>query len=297
MSAIICCVLILLGILLPLILISDLVVVQSLNLYRTAGPQIDELVQKGSSGALGKIMNSYAGQYLTNYGITIEIKPMLLKGLKYFGSVMPGLMHSFSRTTAGIAFDLFIIVFSLFYFLKDGEYILQKARDIIPISKDNKDKIISRFKSMSNATLKGILFVAFIQSFLATMILWIFGVQAWLLWGIVMLVLSTIPFVGTSAVLIPAGIIKIVTGDIFQGIAIIILSIFFISLIDNVLRPRIIGRRVGMHNLLVFFSIIGGIFSFGPAGLIIGPLIITVFQSVLEIYKVEFESQVNYSNK
>jgi predicted PurR-regulated permease PerM len=150
---------------------------------------------------------------------------------------------------------------------------------------------------MTNAVVKGILFIAFLQTALATLTLWLFGIKAWLLWGMVMLILSVIPFAGTGIVLIPSGIIKIMAGDVWQGIAIICISVGFISMIDNVLRPRIIGQRAGMHDLLVFFSIIGGIFTFGPAGFIIGPLFAAVFLTILEIYKIEFQSEIEVSKK
>ncbi|MFH0948293.1 MAG: AI-2E family transporter [Elusimicrobiota bacterium] len=296
LASLLSCLIILMVILLPLIFIFNLVIVQSVEFYRTSGHEIEGIIQKGSTGIIGEITNSFIGKHLSAYNITIDWKSIIEKILNFFNSAIIKYINMSSVATAGVIFDLFIIMFSLFYFLRDGERMLTKIKDIIPLSDEYKDRIISRFYSMTNITVKGILFIAFLQSVLATLTLWVFGVKAWLLWGIVILIFSAIPFVGTGAVLIPAGIIKIISGDIGQGIAIMIISVFFISLIDNVLRPRIIGQSAGMHDLLVFFSIIGGIVSFGPAGLIIGPLIAAIFLTILEIYKIEFRSQIEHSN-
>ncbi len=297
-SALLCCAIVVIGILLPLIFISRLVIVQSVELYRTAGPQIDNIIQQGSAGIIGKIMDSFIGKWILAHNITIEWKPILISSLDFFGSALTNFINKSSRATLSVIFNMFVILFSLFYFLRDGEKLLVKIRELIPIREKYKDRIIARFYLMFNATIKGILFIAFLQSFLATMTLYFFGVKTWLLWGIVMFVFSVIPFLGTGAVLIPAGIIKIITGDFVSGIAIIIISFFFISLIDNFLRPILIGQRAGMHDLLVFFSTIGGIVSFGPAGFIIGPLIASIFLTILEIYKIEFQPSLReYPNE
>jgi predicted PurR-regulated permease PerM len=109
-----------------------------------------------------------------------------------------------------------------------------------------------------------------------------------------MLVLAVIPFAGTGVVLIPTGLIKILSGEVWQGITIICISVFFISLIDNFLRPRLVGRDTGLHDLMVFFSTLGGISVFGPAGFIIGPLIAAIFLTILDMYRIEFQEHIAY---
>lgn len=297
LSSLICCIIAIIALLLPLVLITDLVVQQSIELYRNSGPQIEEITQKVRSGMVGRVVNSYAQKWFFVHDITIEVKPLLFRSLDYLGSATPKIINQFSRTTMGLLFSGFVIIFSLFYFLRDGDRLVAKMRDLVPINRVHKERIITGFHSMSNAIIKGIFLIAFLQSILATLTLWAFGIKSWLLWGMITLVLSVIPFVGTGAILVPAGIIKIVMGDVWQGIMIVLISVCFISLIDNVLRPRVIGHNAGMHDLLVFFSIIGGIFTFGPGGLIIGPLIAAVFLSMVEIYKIEFQAHIDASEK
>lgn len=293
LSSLICCFIVVIALLLPLVFIADQVAAQGIELYRGAGPQMEEFMRKAKSGAIGRVINAYAQKWFSINDVTVVLQPMLLSALDNISSAVPRIINKFSRTTAGIVFNSFVIVFSLFYFLRDGEKLIIRMKELMPVNKIHKERVIDGFYSMSNAIIKGIFLVALIQSILGTVTLWAFGVKGWLLWGLVMLVLSVIPFVGTGAVLIPAGIVKIIMGDTAQGIMIILISIFFISLIDNILRPRIIGQHAGMHDLLVFFSIIGGIFTFGPAGLIIGPLVAAIFLTMIEIYQVEFQSQID----
>ncbi|MFQ5631864.1 MAG: AI-2E family transporter, partial [bacterium] len=112
-------------------------------------------------------------------------------------------------------------------------------------------------------------------------------------WAMVMMVLSIIPMVGAWAVLIPAAIIEMVMGNIWQSIAILLISSFIIGNVDNLLRPKLIGRDTGMHDLLIFFSTIGGLSLFGLMGFIVGPVIAVLFLTVLNIYSIEFKSQLD----
>ncbi|OGS27775.1 MAG: hypothetical protein A2297_09900 [Elusimicrobia bacterium RIFOXYB2_FULL_48_7] len=293
LASLVCCLLLLIMFFLPLFFISRALISQSMGLYYSAEPQVNNLMQKDNFEIIEKFMQTPVGAWLIEHNITIDWRAILGKTLGFLESTTASFVNNTFKTTVNVVFNIFIAVFSLFYFLKDGETLILQIKDIIPLTEEYKDRIISRFYTMSNATVKGILFIAFIQSSLATLVLWIFGIKAWLLWGLIMLVLAVIPFAGTGIVLVPTGIIKIVNGDILQGLIIILISVFFISFIDNVLRPRIVGKHAGMHDLLVFFSMIGGIFTFGPTGFIIGPLIASVFLSILEIYKIEFRKQIN----
>ena len=292
LSSMLCCGVVLFAVFLPLVFTAQLLIEQGMGLYRSAGAELKELISQGNAGLVGKIDNSWLGQWLSSNGILMDWESLSTKAINYLGTTLAYGVNTLSRTTITVFFDLFIILFSLFYFLRDGEQIMLRIKDIIPISDEYKERLVSRFYIMTNAIVKGIVFIALLQSFLATLTLWAFGIQGWMIWGVVMLVFSVVPFVGTGVVLVPAGIIKIMNGHFAEGVAIIIISVFFISMIDNVLRPKIVGQHAGMHNLLVFFSMIGGILSFGPAGLVVGPLIAAIFLTILEIYRIEFQSQI-----
>jgi predicted PurR-regulated permease PerM len=115
------------------------------------------------------------------------------------------------------------------------------------------------------------------------------------LWGVVMAILSIIPMVGAWLVMYPAATIMIITGHVGEGIAIFLIAAIIIGNIDNVLTPRLVGREAGMHDLLIFFSTIGGISLFGVMGFILGPVIAALFLTILDIYGVEFKSQLDFA--
>ncbi|MCB4791789.1 MAG: AI-2E family transporter [Elusimicrobia bacterium] len=293
-SALLTCVIILLVFLIPLVIISNIIVIQSKEFYHLSAPQIKEIIER-KVAFFARLQESAVGDLLSDYGFDWQNE--LNDVMKFIGTHIATVVNKTSQKAFKIIFDLFIILFATFYFLKDGQRILVRIKNSIPLNDEYKENIISKFSSVLDATVKGVFFIAILQSSLATVTLWAFGIKAWLLWGGVMLVLSTIPFVGTGFVLVPTGIIKIVNGDIGSGIAIIIISLFFISLIDNFIRPRIVGHYAGMHDLVTFFGIVGGISVFGPVGIIIGPIIIAIFVTILEIYNIEFYEHINYSKR
>jgi len=143
----------------------------------------------------------------------------------------------------------------------------------------------------------GTLVFAFVQGLLGAIVLLIFGVKTWLLWGVVMTALALIPMLGAGTILIPAGVIKMATGHMLQGIVILVLSVGVVSMIDNTLRPWIVGRSARMHDLLIFFSTIGGLAMFGPVGVIMGPVIMAFFVSITEIYTMELDEHFGVGKK
>jgi predicted PurR-regulated permease PerM len=177
----------------------------------------------------------------------------------------------------------------MFYLFMDGERIIKKFRQLLPMHTEYQDMIITRFLLVSRATVKGTLLISFVQGCLGAIILLVFGVKSWLLWGVVMIALGLIPMMGTWPVLIPAGVIQMVTGHMWHGIIIIALNFGVVSTIDNVLRPRLVGKSARLHDLLIFFSTIGGLAMFGPIGVITGPVIMAFFVSITEIYTMELK--------
>jgi predicted PurR-regulated permease PerM len=294
-SSFVSCLVILLGLLVPVIIISNLVILQGLELYHGAVPMVNDIMQRGGGGVLGRLQGTVVGQWIA--ALNLDWHAMITNGLKLLGENTARIISRTSQATVTAVIHMFIVLFAMFYFFRDGERILARVTTVIPLSGEYKNRLISRFTSISSATVKGTLFIAILQSFLGTITLWAFGTGTWLLWGVVMLVFALIPFVGTGAVLVPAGIIRIVTGDVWQGITIILISVLLISTIDNVLRPRLVGHQARMHDLLVFFSTLGGISVFGPTGFIMGPLIAAIFLTVLDIFSIEFQEHIEYPSK
>lgn len=199
------------------------------------------------------------------------------------------------KTYQGIAnfvLWVFVMFFSLYYFLIEGGRMLKRIMFLSPLKEDQEKLLIKRFISISKATLKGTVILGIIQGTLGGILFSILGVPSAVVWGVVMVVLSVIPLLGAGIVWFPAGVIMIVTGHVTEGIVILAFGAGVISTVDNILRPKLVGRDTQMHPLFVFFSTLGGIAVFGFTGFIIGPIIMALFLALWEIYAVEFKSQL-----
>ena len=197
---------------------------------------------------------------------------------------------------AHLVFWLLVMFFSLFYFLVDGKAMVRYCMRVTPLRDEHEKLLIDKFVSMSRATLRGTLIVGMIQGFLGGMMFAIAGLPSPVMWGLVMTVLSAIPLVGGGLVWLPAGIILLLAGQVWQGTFILLFGMIIISTIDNVLRPKLVGRDTQMHPLMVFFATLGGISFFGFPGFVIGPIIASLSLALLDIYTLEFKAQLKEYN-
>lgn len=202
---------------------------------------------------------------------------------------------SFSQSIASTLGMIVVMFFSLFYFFIDGKQIIQKTMSISPLANKYEEIIIKKFTSISRATIKGTLALGLIQGLMGGFAFLVTGVPSVTLWTILMIFLSIIPLVGAPVILFPASIIMLLTGNIWQAIFLVIATII-VSGADNILRPKLVGKDIQMHPLLIFFATIGGISAFGIFGFIIGPVVIALFLTFIDIYELEFKSDLKKYN-
>lgn len=285
------CFVLLLGLIVPLYLVADMVVREAITLYQTAGQQIPDLLKRGEAGPLARLK---ALPFLRNLRLEqIDWDSTLKDAVSSAGSFMATVINKTSRGTIQIVITLFTTLFTMFYFFRDGKDLLRRLRFLIPLDRQYKNAIATRFASVARATVKGTMAIALVQGTLSGLTLWIFGVGSPFLWGVVATFLSIIPLIGAWLVLYPAAFIQIATGNLWQGVGILAVTILVIVNVDNLLRPRLVGQETGMHDLMVFFSTLGGIGMFGPMGFIIGPMVAALFLSVLDIYSAEFKEDLD----
>lgn len=188
---------------------------------------------------------------------------------------------------------MFIIMFyTLFFFLKDGEKILKKLAYISPLGEKYEEMMYKKFTSTARAVLKGTMVIGVMQGFLTGITFYIAGIQGSIVWGIVTTFFSVIPGFGSYIVWMPAVLIMFAQGNIWQGILIIGAGIF-ISTIDNVLRPILVGKDAQMHPILILFSTLGGLIVFGISGFILGPIITALFLSLWEMYEKYYRQELD----
>ncbi len=188
---------------------------------------------------------------------------------------------------ADVLIGLFVMLFLLYYIFKDGDHILMSIMDLVPLSKSHKDQISVESKKILYGVMYGQLLIAILQGILGGLAFFAFGLSNPVFWGFIMAILAFIPILGTPAVWAPAGILEIMYGSLWGGIGLLLFGSIVMFSIENILRPRIIGKRSGMHPILVLLSIFGGIKLFGVIGLIIGPIAVALCVLVIKFFNRE----------
>jgi predicted PurR-regulated permease PerM len=182
---------------------------------------------------------------------------------------------------------MLLMMFSLFFFYVDGPYLSRLVLRAIPIKREYITSLTAKFIDITRNLFFGYIIVALLQSVVAYIIFTIFGVKASLVLSVFTFVLVFIPLFGATVVYIPLAILKIASGNIAGGIIFIFVSDVFISGIDNVLRPFFLKDRIQLHPLIIFFAILGGLIVFGFNGFILGPVLVILFLTVLDLFLTE----------
>jgi predicted PurR-regulated permease PerM len=284
------CLILVLVFVIPLYFLGYLVMHQIATLYQSAGPFLHALVKGEPTGIMSSLRENPLFSMLSQ--VDVNWRETLLGAVNSAGATAATIINRTSLGALEILIGLFVTLFIIFYLFMDGERIVSTVRQLIPLRPEYVDMIIARFHLVSRATVKGTLVIASIQGSMGAIILLVFGVKSWLLWGLLMTALACIPMFGAWMILVPAGIIQLAAGNMWQGLVILGLSFGVVSTIDNILRPRLVGQNARMHDLLVFFSSIGGIATFGPVGIITGPVIMAFFVSITEIYTLEMKEHL-----
>jgi predicted PurR-regulated permease PerM len=186
--------------------------------------------------------------------------------------------------TAEFILHLFVMLYLLFFFLRDGPSLTGQIREAIPLRAEQQRALINKFMVVVRATVKGTMIVAMVQGALGGFIFWFLGIHAALLWGVLMAFLSLLPAIGSALVWFPVAIYLLITGAVWQGVVLTAYGALVIGLIDNFLRPMLVGNDTRMPDYVVLISTLGGIVIFGINGLVIGPLIAAMFITVWDIY-------------
>lgn len=258
---------------------------------------IDELQKFGeytNSGGLDFIKNLFekiqaAPQYekvssLIGEG-NMPTADMIMDNIRKLGKVIAENLSVRITNIIAVAINFLFMIFTIFFLFKDGPGFLTKVKDYLPFSEEQKTRLVTQVKDMIVSTVFGGVVVAIIQGSLGGIAFYVIDLKSPVLWGIAMAVMSFVPMVGTFSVWGPAAIYLIIQGNYLHGIGLILYGNFVIGLVDNILRPLIIGSRTKMPTIVIFFSVLGGIKAFGIIGLIMGPLIMAVFISVFEIFR------------
>ena len=269
----------------PLALVLGLVASEALRLSTAVAPKVGEFVAHPNQlPTLLEKLPFY--HHIEPYRAQI-----LARGSELVGNLGRFAVSSISATTAGTAsaiLQFFILLYTLFFLLMDGPGLLRKMTSYLPLREAEKELVLDKFVSVTRATLRGTLVIGIVQGTLGGLSFWVAGIDGALFWGTMMVVLSVLPVVGGALVWVPAVIILAATGNWQSALGLTLFNALIVGSVDNVLRPRLVGRDTEMHDLMILFSTLGGIAAFGPMGFIIGPILAAVFVTSWEIFGTAF---------
>jgi predicted PurR-regulated permease PerM len=217
---------------------------------------------------------------------------ILHKAGEVASSISNWLVGALSNATLGTVqffFLFFVMLYAMYFFLTNGRAVLDRILWYLPLEDRDERLMLDKFLSVTRATLKGTLLIGFVQGALGGLALLVVGVDSWVFWAAVMMVLSIIPGLGTALVWVPAAVWLAMDGRWGWAIGMCAYFVLIVGMVDNFIRPRVVGRDTKMPELLVFLSTLGGLTLFGVLGFIIGPIVGALFVTVWEIYGEAFK--------
>jgi predicted PurR-regulated permease PerM len=229
-----------------------------------------------------------ATDYLGGFGIDVEawvqrLSTSAVAVSQFVASSALGFGQDVLRITA----LFFLMLYILFFFLRDGNRLVAMLIRVVPLEDARERQLLAKFAEVSLATLKGTLVVGIVQGAIGAVLFWALGIPAPVFWGTLMTMFSVLPAVGPGLIWLPAAVILLAMGHIVKGIIVIAAGVLVIGLVDNVLRPILVGRDTQMPDYLVLLATLGGLGVFGVSGFVIGPVIAAFFLVVWEMFAEE----------
>ena len=271
----------------PLLAVLGVGATEALRVSQSVGPRLEQLVNE--PGELDRRLRGAPGyEYVAPYRPQI-----LMKAGDLIGSTSAFLFAALSATTRATAVFIFhfvVLLYTMFFFLTGGPGLLRGVLAYLPLTEADKQRMVEKFVSVTRATLKGTILIGAAQGTLGGLAFWAVGIDGAVFWGTVMTLLSIVPGIGGAVVWLPAAIILMTTGAVWRGIALALFCGLVVGSVDNLLRPRLVGRDTQMHELLIFFSTLGGLAMFGAMGFILGPILAALFVTAWEMFGTAFHT-------
>ncbi|MBA4788765.1 MAG: AI-2E family transporter [Rhizobiales bacterium] len=213
-----------------------------------------------------------------------EIEARLASLLGEASQVIAARALSIGQGTAQLFIGLGVMIYVLFFLFRDGGTLSARIREASPLSARHTDDLLGKFSDVLKATVKGNVIIAVIQGAIGGVAFWLLDLEAALLWGVLMAMLSLVPAVGAFLIWGPAALYLLASGQYLKGIILLCIGLFVISLIDNLLRPPLVGKGTRLPDYVVLVSTLGGLSLFGMNGFVIGPLIAALFVAVWSLF-------------
>ena len=291
LAAMLSVLLVVLVVILPLIGIAAAVTGEAAGLYQrlnTGDLGVDSLYSRATAG-MPRIVALIERLGIDPSRLESQLSTAAIEASRFIASRA----LSIGQDTLRVAVFFFLMLYLLFFFLRDGQRLLEGLVRALPLGDARERHLLGRFAEVSRATIKGTVVVGVVQGAIGGAAFALLGIGAPVLWGVVMSLLSILPAVGPALVWLPAAIVLIVNKEPLAGVALIAIGVLVIGLVDNMLRPILVGRDTRMPDYLILLSTLGGLAGFGLAGIIIGPIIAAFFLSVWQMAQEEFAPEAS----
>jgi predicted PurR-regulated permease PerM len=281
LSALISCALVILTILVPVVLVTIAVVREFSGAAQSLQSSLAVFLDPNSP------LTGRPLQWLNRFVDVEQLRSQeqLLAWLKNMSGSLAGRTLGFLGGAIGIIVQMFFVVFTMYYLFRDGDRIFGAIRDALPLDKEQAEGILERTRDVVGASVYGLFSIAIIQGVLGGLAFWVLGLPSAIIWCVVMIFLSLIPMLGAFIVWVPAAIYLFATGHYLKGIFLVLWGTLVIGMIDNFLRPKLVGGRTKLHELLIFFAVLGGLQVFGVLGIVLGPVVLAITLALVDVFR------------
>jgi len=248
-----------------------------------AAVDIQAAMAGGGYGWLSRAWG-WIATHIAARGITVDLPDLVRQGASRAGEYMAAELGRVIRNIVVFLFGLFVMLFALFYFLRDGDSIMARFRLFLPFEEAMTERMLAEARELIFASVTTSLVIAAVQGTICGGAFAIVGLGSPVFWGVVMGFLSLLPVVGAWPVWVPAAIWLFSTGHVGRGLILIAICGALGATIDNILRPVLLGGRASLNGLLVFISVLGGITVFGVLGVVLGPIVVATTVGILDVY-------------
>jgi len=281
---------IILLVVLPIFFVGGMVVRESIHYYQTY------VVDTTTGQAKLKAQISRITSKLEAIGVAqTQVTSTVTNTIEKTSSWITQAAISFGGNTLRFLLQLFVMLYVLFYVLRDGDSLRETMMHILPVGDTKEKMLFERFASITRATIKGTFVIGAIQGAIGGILFFIAGISAPFLWATLMAFFAIIPAVGPTIIYVPAGLLLLASGSYWQGALVLLGGFFIVSTIDNIIRPPLLGRDTKMPDALILLSTLGGLTLFGISGFVIGPIITGFFLALWHMFEEEYHNELTLS--
>ena len=287
LAALVSTLLVITTIIVPVVLVSSAVLRQLQGVASTAQGQVTALIADPAQTERLQHVLELANEYL---GVDeAQVRDGLQQAATNASQFLVQGTVNVLGGALGFVLSTFFVMFTMYYLFKDGPRAVATLRDMLPLGRERGDRLVARTADIISASVYGVVVIAVVQGSLGGLMFWALGLPSPLVWGVVMVVFATIPMLGTFVVWVPAAIYLAANGQPMKAAVLTVWGAVVIGMVDNFLRPRLDRQRAQMHELLIFFAVLGGLQVFGVLGILLGPVVVALALGMLEAFRADDE--------